>query len=145
MNYVFSATDNAFYPLSMRQQYVDAGTWPADAVQVSDDIFNEFTGPSPIGKIRGVVSEMPAWADLPPPTQDEYIAMAEQERKRRIDAANDYMDSRQWPGKAAMKRLSTDDFAKYNLWLDYLDALEAISTSSAPDIEWPIQPVSAAS
>ncbi|WP_143370528.1 tail fiber assembly protein, partial [Escherichia coli] len=25
--------------------------------------------------------------------------------------------------------------AQYNLWLDYLDALELVDTSSAPDIE----------
>ncbi|EOZ9308370.1 tail fiber assembly protein, partial [Citrobacter freundii] len=28
----------------------------------------------------------------------------------------------------------------YNLWLDYLDALEAVDISSAPDIEWPTPP-----
>ncbi|HAF5771354.1 TPA: tail fiber assembly protein [Salmonella enterica] len=26
------------------------------------------------------------------------------------------------------------------LWLNYLDALESVDTSSAPDIEWPIPP-----
>ncbi|WP_196297345.1 tail fiber assembly protein, partial [Citrobacter amalonaticus] len=26
------------------------------------------------------------------------------------------------------------------LWLDYLDALEVLNTSSAPDIEWPNSP-----
>ncbi|WP_247171040.1 tail fiber assembly protein, partial [Escherichia coli] len=26
-------------------------------------------------------------------------------------------------------------------WLDYLDALELVDTSGAPDIEWPTPPV----
>ncbi len=29
---------------------------------------------------------------------------------------------------------------QYNSWLDYLDALEALGISTAPDIEWPVQP-----
>ncbi|MQK17566.1 hypothetical protein EI013_03255 [Escherichia coli] len=29
---------------------------------------------------------------------------------------------------------------QYNSWLDYLDALEAVDTSSAPDINWPTPP-----
>ncbi|HIG0354641.1 TPA: tail fiber assembly protein, partial [Enterobacter asburiae] len=34
-----------------------------------------------------------------------------------------------------------DDLTQYNLWLDYLDALEAVDTSSAPNIGWPTSPV----
>ena len=30
---------------------------------------------------------------------------------------------------------------QYNSWLDYLDALEAVGTSSAPDISWLSSPV----
>ncbi|TWP46432.1 tail fiber assembly protein, partial [Escherichia coli] len=29
---------------------------------------------------------------------------------------------------------------QYNSWLDYLDALELVDTSSSPDIEWPTPP-----
>lgn len=57
-----------------------------------------------------------------------------------IDQANAYMNSKQWPGKAAMGRLTESEKAKYNAWLDYLDALEAVDTSSAPDINWPTPP-----
>ncbi len=57
-----------------------------------------------------------------------------------IDEANAYMNSKQWPGKAAIGRLKGDDLAQYNLWLDYLDALEAVDTSNAPDINWPERP-----
>ncbi|EGB1728103.1 tail fiber assembly protein, partial [Escherichia coli] len=48
--------------------------------------------------------------------------------------------SRQWPGKAAIGRLKGEELAQYNLWLDYLDALEMVDTSGAPDIEWPTPP-----
>lgn len=39
-----------------------------------------------------------------------------------------------------MGRLKEAEKAQYNAWLDCLDALEAIDTSSAPDIEWPTLP-----
>ncbi|TYF69287.1 phage tail protein, partial [Enterobacter hormaechei] len=32
---------------------------------------------------------------------------------------------------------SDDDKALFNEWLDYLDALKAVDTSSAADITWP--------
>ncbi|KAA1048897.1 tail fiber assembly protein [Pseudocitrobacter sp. 73] len=67
-------------------------------------------------------------------------ATAEAEKQSRIDQANDYMNSKQWPGKAALGRLKDTEKEQYNLWLDYLDALEAVDISSAPDINWPTPP-----
>lgn len=57
-----------------------------------------------------------------------------------IDQANAYMNSKQWPGKSVLGRLKDDELTQYNLWLDYLDALEAVDVSSAPDINWPVTP-----
>ncbi|ELM8828268.1 tail fiber assembly protein, partial [Escherichia coli] len=37
-------------------------------------------------------------------------------------------------------RLTDDEKAQYNEWLDYLDALESVDISSAPDINWPESP-----
>ncbi|AIU74081.1 hypothetical protein AT03_17890 [Hafnia alvei FB1] len=68
------------------------------------------------------------------------VAVMQAEKQARIDQANEYMNSKQWPGKAALGRLKEDDLAQYNLWLDYLDALEAIDISTAPDITWPEKP-----
>ncbi|WP_284296491.1 tail fiber assembly protein, partial [Citrobacter portucalensis] len=58
----------------------------------------------------------------------------------KIDQANDYMNSKQWPGKAAMGRLKDSEKVQYNAWLDYLDELEAVDTAAAPDIKWPEKP-----
>ncbi|EML9218111.1 tail fiber assembly protein [Citrobacter freundii] len=65
---------------------------------------------------------------------------AEENKLVLIAQANGYINSKQWPGKAAISRLKGEELAQYNLWLDYLDALEAIDTSSAPDINWPVSP-----
>lgn len=93
------------------------------------------------GKIRVTgKNKMPAWADAPEPTPDELAATAERQRTTLIAEANAYMTERQWPGKAAIGRLSGDELGQYNLWLDYLDALYAVDTSAAPDIKWPTPP-----
>lgn len=85
---------------------------------------------------------MPAWVDIPPLSHEEEIAAAEAEAEKqyRIDQANEYINSKQWPGKAALGRLTDDEKAQYNEWLDYLDALESVDISSAPDINWPESP-----
>ncbi|EHP6495169.1 TPA: tail fiber assembly protein, partial [Escherichia coli] len=71
---------------------------------------------------------------------EEAILLATAQKQNLIDNANEYMNSKQWPGKAAIGRLKGDELAQYNLWLDYLDALELVDTSGAPDIEWPTPP-----
>ncbi|EFU8247004.1 tail fiber assembly protein, partial [Escherichia coli] len=76
----------------------------------------------------------------PPLTSEELISIAESNKQRLVNQANEYMNSKQWPGKAAIGRLKGEELAQYNLWLDYLDALELVDTSSAPDIEWPTPP-----
>ncbi|QLR29171.1 tail fiber assembly protein [Enterobacter asburiae] len=138
-NYVFSATTIAFYPVAMMDMYKDAGTWPADAVPVSDDIYDEFLT-TPEGKKRGAKNGLPCWLYIPPPTHAQLVITAEVEKQNRIDRANDYMNSKQWPGKAAIGRLKGDELTHYNRWLDYLDALEAVNTYSTPDITWPVPP-----
>ncbi|EDJ5351604.1 tail fiber assembly protein [Salmonella enterica] len=125
----------------MREVYEASDSWPIKYIEVGESVFTEFSASPPVGKIRGTGDDgMPAWVDIPPPTQAEIIVEAEREKQRRIDAANEFMNSKQWPGKAAIGRLMGDELAQYNLWLDYLDALEAVETSRAPDINWPVPP-----
>ena len=138
-NYVFSANTLAFYPVEMKEAYENAGSWPDDGVEVSDEVYNEFLIP-PVGKMRGAKDGLPCWVDIPSPTHDELVAAAEAEKEQRIIEANDYMNSKQWPGKAAMGRLKDSEKAQYNAWLDYLDALDAVDTSKVPDITWPTPP-----
>ncbi|TBR63992.1 tail fiber assembly protein, partial [Escherichia sp. E1S7] len=68
------------------------------------------------------------------------VAAAETEKQTHIYQTNTYINSKQWPGKAAMGRLKDTEKEQYNLWLDYLDALEAVDILNAPDINWPVTP-----
>lgn len=140
--YLFSAITNAFYPISLKETYEDSNVDFSSSVSVSEDIFTTFTSEPPTGKVRIVGKDgYPEWGDIPPPTHEELVAESEAEKQRRIDQANDYINRKQWPGKAAIGRLKGDDLTQYNLWLDYIDALESIDVSKAPDIEWPIKSV----
>ncbi|MGR6061138.1 tail fiber assembly protein [Escherichia coli] len=141
-NYSFSPSMNAFYENSLRETFYEIkNAWPADAVEVSDEIAATFmTVTPPTGKMLGAVEGQPVWTDIPPLTQEQLIVAADVEKQTRIDAANAYMNGKQWPGKAAMGRLTDAEKTQYNAWLDYLDALELVDTSGAPDIEWPTPP-----
>ena len=76
----------------------------------------------------------------PPLTPEQLTALREDERQLKIDAANDFMNGKQWPGKAAIGRLKGTELDKYNLWLDYLDDLYAVDASGEEDIDWPTSP-----
>lgn len=139
-NYFYSAKKNAFYPVSLEDAYRAANSWPEDGVEVDDSVYLEYSATPPEGKVRVAKNGMPSWADIPPPKHEELVASANAEKQKRIDQANDYMNSKQWPGKAAMGRLKDSEKEQYNAWLDYLDELEAVDTSTAPDIKWPDEP-----
>ncbi|KAB0545596.1 tail fiber assembly protein [Pantoea stewartii subsp. stewartii] len=141
MSYVFSPATNGFFLQELEAEYHNSGIWPADGIEVSDEVFVKFSATPPEGKMRGVGSDsMPVWIDIPPPTQDELVSAATITRQALISQANTFMNSRQWPGKAALGRLKEDDLALYNKWLDYLDALYAVDLAKAPQITWPIKP-----
>lgn len=143
--YVYSRLNNAFFKKDEVELYSE---WDIeDAIDVDDSVFAEFTEDRTIeGFIRIAGKDgLPAWGNIPPPTHDELIEAAEADKQSRTDIASAYMNGKQWPGKAAMGRLTNNEKTLYNLWLDYLDALEAVDTSSTPDINWPTPPEEQAS
>lgn len=74
---------------------------------------------------------------VPEKTKEELIIEAEAKKAMLIEQANDHINAQQWPSKLSLGRISDNDKAEFNLWLDYLDALNAVDTSGAPDITWP--------
>ncbi|HDC4519372.1 TPA: tail fiber assembly protein [Enterobacter kobei] len=74
---------------------------------------------------------------VPEPTHEELVQQAEIQKQALINNANNYIDSNQWPSKLALGRLSDEDKQSFNEWLDYLDSLESVDTSTALGIMWP--------
>lgn len=138
--YLYDAATNAFYPLSMRADYEAAGVWPEKGVEIDEETFASFQTP-PEGKMRVPDKDgNPSWGDIPPLTGEDLIRFEDARKQTLIDEANSYINGQQWPSKLALGRLKDADKAKFILWLDYLDALAEVDTSTAPDITWPSKP-----
>lgn len=139
MNYTFSAKENKFYKDEYIDIYVKNHSWPNDAVSVEDSIFIEFSGLPPNGKIRCVdESGMPCWRDVPPLSHDEIIANADADRCYRIINARERISL--WQTQLQLGMISDADKANLIEWMHYITALQAVDTSTAPDIQWPPEP-----
>lgn len=74
----------------------------------------------------------------PPPTKEQLIEQAEAQKQCLIAEVNAGTQILQT--KLALKRIKPDELELLNAWLDYLDLLEDVDTSLAPDIDWPQKP-----
>lgn len=74
----------------------------------------------------------------PPPTKAQLIEQAEAQKQYLIVEVN--AETQLLQTKLALKRIKPDEEALLIAWLDYLDLLEAVDTSLAPNIDWPQKP-----
>ncbi|HDT1382955.1 TPA: hypothetical protein QHQ63_003893 [Klebsiella aerogenes] len=66
MDNKYSPSLNTFFLAEFMQRYEQAGTLPDDATDVSEEVFNEFSGEPPEGMMRVAGADgLPSWADLP--------------------------------------------------------------------------------
>lgn len=140
MNYFYSAKLNAFYPDSLREDYVVNDSWPDDAVEIEDSVYQEFAADeAPEGKIRVAGDDgLPAWGDIPLPTKEEQIAQAEAKKAELLAIA----DAAIAPlSRAVRLKMATDEETR-NLeeWERYSVYLNRVKPEDAPDIHWPETP-----
>ncbi|MEM8141922.1 tail fiber assembly protein, partial [Morganella morganii] len=74
----------------------------------------------------------------PRPTKEQLIAKAEYDKQALITEVQ--AETQLLQTKLALGRISDNEKARLNAWLDYLDELEAVDVSTAPDIIWPVKP-----
>lgn len=139
-NYFYSALTNSFYPVSLKHLYENAGTWPEDAIAISDEDFEHFTGTPPLGMQRRVGEDgLPVWKPIPPLTLEQEIIRAENERRRLLVLAQQKISF--WQTKLLMgRKLTENEMHQLNLWVDYIDAVSVLDVSSSPNIVWPVSP-----
>lgn len=127
-----------FFDGDMIDAYKLAGSWPTDAKEVSTDVFMEYTGTPPSGKVRVSNGNGPEWADIPPPTKEEIVALAENEKANLIS----YASERILPLQDAvdLDMATTEELAALTAWKKYRVLLNRVNTSTAPDITWPEKP-----
>ncbi|MBQ0246744.1 tail fiber assembly protein [Citrobacter freundii] len=140
MSYGYSKTTNAFYDLSREDAFIEAGTWPNDVIEVEQSIADEFMQTPPSGKLRVSGDDgLPAWGDIPPPTRDELIAIAENERQRLLAYADVVMLD--WRTELMLGEISDTNRAKLSAWLAYKNEVKEVDVTIGPEnVIWPVPP-----
>ena len=140
MSIYFSALENAFYSTELKNDYIAADSWPKDAAMVDYDVFLEFAlNEPPEGKRRVAGRDgLPAWADIPPLSYDEQVAIATNKKAALLAEAQGTISL--WQTELQLGIISDDDKTSLIAWMKYIQALNAVDTSTAPGIEWPVKP-----
>lgn len=139
-NYIFSPSKNAFYPYLLKENYLSAGSWPDDGIDVDEAIFNEFTREPPEGKVRSAGSDgLPIWIDAPALTQEQLVAAAENERQQMLKHADAVMLD--WRTELMLGEISDDNRAKLSAWMEYKNEVKAVDVTIDPEkVNWPVAP-----
>lgn len=137
-NYFYSAKKNAFYPVSLEKAYRAANSWPEDGVEVDDSIYLEYSATPPEGKVRVAKNGMPSWADIPPPSREEQIAVAEHQKAALLAEASVIIAP--MADAQAGGYIDDADVPRLAEWQRYRYKLTKVDTSTAPDITLPPKP-----
>lgn len=133
--YVWSASNVNFYPISIKQNYINAGVDLSDAVEISDETVNQYLGQLPDGKMLGVMDNQPSWVDAPEPTEGEVIALSEQKRARLRSVADSEIA---WRQDAVDADIATEEeTAVLAAWKKYRVLLMRVDTAAPV---WPVIP-----
>lgn len=119
--------------------YEGAGSLPEDVAPVSDETFSIFSGTPPEGMLRGVDDNgNPVWVSIPPLSHEQLVEQAESMKAELLYNAKSTISL--WQTELQLGIISDDDKASLIAWMKYIQALNAVDTSAAPDIEWPVKP-----
>ncbi len=131
--YAYSAKTNSFFALDLKDLYVSAGTWPEDAVPVTDDIYKEFSEHFE-DKVRvAAKSGSPKWQAV---TIDTRPAR-ENIKKSRLVEARDHIEILK--DAVSLGKASKEDKQKLQDWMAYRVELYKVDTS-LEDSEFPPVP-----
>lgn len=136
--YLYDARTNAFYPFSLESEYQASGLWPATGVTVDEKVFTQYQSPPP-GKVRiAGKNGYPAWGDIPPPSQEEHVAAAKYHKAALLAEASAVITP--LADASAEGYIDDADVPRLTAWQKYRYALTKVDTSTAPNINWPVQP-----
>ena len=129
--YKFSAETTGFYLIGFHTDI------PADAVDITENKWRELMSGQEAGKIIAAnETGYPVLLDWPAPTHEQYVAAAEQEKQNRIDEALQSISVISLKLRAGRALTDAEQF-RLDSTLDYIDAVTATDTDTAPDIKWP--------
>lgn len=134
--YFWSAKNIAFIPVANITDYESTGWDVSDVINIDDDVFDLFLGSPPENKQLGVDDTgMPAWVGRPPLTHDELIHLAEIEKQSLLLNAQQTISL--WQTQLQLGIISDENKNKLIEWIKYIEAVQVVDTSAAPNIIWP--------
>ncbi|WP_338885179.1 tail fiber assembly protein [Xenorhabdus sp. TH1] len=135
--YIYSAKNNAFHPIELKQRYIDAGSWPDDGVEISDEDYYRFI--NAVNK-RWVAGDngYPKLVDIPPPSPAKLQQQAKQQKLSLRQRADIAIAPLQY---AVDLDMATDvELSMLTEWKKYMVLLNRVDCSAAPNIDWPKAP-----
>lgn len=129
-----------FYPAALKEAYVSAGTWPEHAADVSDEAMSVYSQYPPEGKTLGADKNgNPVWVDIPPPSHEALIQIAENEQKRLLTHADAVMLD--WRTELMLGEISDANKAKLSAWMAYKNEIKAVDVTTDPEhVNWSVPP-----
>ncbi|CAM6550622.1 tail fiber assembly protein [Escherichia fergusonii] len=134
--YYYSAENNAFYPLVLKPDYEDAGTWPSDAVPISHSWYTQLLEQQANGQvIKPNEYGQPVLTDPPPPSVEDLKRQAENIKVQLLAEA----ESAILPLERAVRLNMATDEERIRLesWERYSVLVSRVDTTSP---EWPDKP-----
>ncbi|WP_441545676.1 tail fiber assembly protein [Citrobacter freundii] len=115
--------------------------WPSDAVLLTEEETAAYWMiDPPEGKRLGVLKGKPAWVDIPPPTREELITAAENERQRLLKHADAVILD--WRTELMLGEISDANRAKLSASLTYKNDVKSVDVTTDPEhVIWPVPPV----
>ncbi|WP_426576634.1 tail fiber assembly protein [Xenorhabdus stockiae] len=138
--YYYSAKKNSFYPISWKEDYINANSFSDDVIEVDEAIFTEFAGNiPPEGKVRIAGSDgLPAWGDIPPPTKEKLQQQSEEKKQSLLNEAD--IQIMRLDRIVRRNMATNDEIDQLDKWELYSIKLSRLDCSKVPDINWPKKP-----
>lgn len=138
IKYYYSASNNSFYPLSLKDDYDVVNTWPSDAVAISEKWYNYLMEGQMKGKL--IISNEygePKLSEPAPLTKQELIQLAENKKDELLKEIRE--KTQIWQTQLALGIISDEDRQSLIQWMLHAQQVAATDTSANP-VVWPEQP-----
>lgn len=138
-SYFYSPSENAFFPIALKDAYDAANTWPQDCNAISDELYAEYTATPPAGKIRGCGSNgQPIWVDYV--SQIDPTEYASSKKTRLLTLATNAIAPLQDAVNLGMANES--EIAVLKEWQIFRVLVNRVDPADGESIVWPTEPSS---
>ncbi|MBN6599375.1 tail fiber assembly protein [Citrobacter sedlakii] len=138
IKYYYSASNNSFYPLSLKDDYDVVDSWPSDAVAISEKWYNYLMEGQMKGKL--IISNEygePILSEPAPLTKQELIHFAENKKEELLREIRE--KTQIWQTQLALGIISDEDKQRLIQWMLHAQQVAVTDTSANP-VDWPEQP-----